>query len=90
MKDGRLFPSSLRPFFTACALHRPLAATSSLDHASQFPTTEREGWDHLIAEYRHRGPESREGDLKCHASQGSFWFRQCPPHNDQGTFPLLR
>jgi len=68
----------------------PLAVTSSLDHASQFSTTEGEGWNHLIAEYRHRWPESREGGLECHASQGCFWFRQRPPHNDQGTFPLLR
>ena len=53
VRDGRLSPSSLGPTFTACALHRPLVATSSLDHASQFSTTEGEEWDHLIAEYRH-------------------------------------
>jgi len=89
-RDGRLFPPSLEPFLTASAPHRPLVATSSLNHASQVPTTEGEGWGYLIAEYRHRGLESREGGLECYASQGSFWFRQCPPHNDQGTFPLPR
>ena len=46
----------------------PLAVTSSLDHASQFSTTEGEGWNHLIAEYRHRWPESREGRLERHNS----------------------
>ena len=83
-RDGRLSLPDFGPFLTACALHRfPVATSSSiLGHASQLPTTEGEGWDHLVTQYRHRGIESREGALGYNASQGRFWFRQRPSYDD--------
>jgi len=67
--NGRLFPSGLAPFFTACVPHRPTAATPSLNHhATRVPTAEGEGRSHLVAECGYRGLESREGGRKCHPS----------------------
>jgi len=75
---------------TVYASHRSLVVTFSLNHAHQIrASVEGEGWSHLVAECGYRGLESREGTLKYHPSQGSFWFRQCPARDDQGMFPLL-
>ena len=64
-----------------------LVATLSVDDGSHISTTKGAGWVHLLTEYSHRGSESRKGGRERHTSQGRFWLRQYPPHNDQGTFP---
>ena len=73
------------------ATSQSLSATSNFDRRYESPVTERARWCPLVAERRHRGRESREGDLEHHASQGRFWLRQHPSDDDQGTcVPPLR
>ena len=66
-----------------------LAATSSFNDVDEnrVPTAQGAGRRCLSVECGHRNLESREGSRKYYPSQGSFWFRQRYPRNDQSEFP---
>ena len=71
-RPARTYQGSSR---TACTPYSSLAAVSSFEHGSEFPTTRTPGWRTLSIEYGHRGHEPREGSHKHDTSQGRFWFR---------------
>ena len=68
-----------------------LAGTTTFDYGrKKFQTTETSGERALLAKCRHRGHESREGDLERDTSQGRIWLRQHSSDNDRGTFSPFR
>lgn len=91
LNDGQLPLLGFVAFLTACVPRRFLVAISSFGHAIR--RNDRSGEMGLPRRStRPPKPEPREGGtgLMYHTGQGSFWFRQYPPREDRGTFPLLR
>lgn len=68
-----------------------MTVTSSLSHEDKVPTTKGKGAERcpLFDERGYLSPESPEGGLWYHTSQGSVWLRQRPADDDQGTFPHI-
>ena len=81
--------SGLGFFLTAFTPHRFHAATLQFDHGRRVSTTKGTRWCPLLVECGHRWPESCQGALEYHTSQGCFWLRCHPSHHDQDMFPSL-
>ena len=82
--------SSLLRFGHFCSPCTPscfLPTTLRFDHDRKIPTSGRAGRCSLLAQCGHRWPESRQGTLEHHTSQGCFRFCQHPSHHDPGEFP---
>ena len=76
-------------FIASTPRNRFHATTFRFDHVRRPPAVKGTGQCSLLAECGHRWSESRQGGLKHHTSQGCFWLRRHPAHNDQGMLSCL-